>query len=219
VDAGRDRAAGRSDKPLAADEVSARLVGVCAACALVADVPLSLAVGWRPGATHLVAVGSAWLYDLRLKETLASGVPYALSFGLLPVIIATALPGHPLPQPTIVAAAACLGVAAHFANTVGDAADDAMTGVRGLPQRVGPVTSIAVAAILVAVASGLLVAATDGAALTIAATVPAGAVLLALPFALRQDAHRHLAFGAVLVAVAVLVLAFVVAGGDRLVSR
>src|SRR5205085_679845 len=125
VDVERDRAVARPDKPVAAGELPEAVVGVAAAAALAATVPLSLAVGWRPGAAHLVAVGSAWLYDLRLKQTSASWAPYALSFGLLPVIIAGALPGAPRPQPLVVAVAACLGVAAHFANTVGDADDDA----------------------------------------------------------------------------------------------
>src|SRR3954452_5663914 len=109
VDAWRDRAAERRDKPVAAAQISDRVVGACAGGALVADVPLSLALGWRPGAAHLAAVGWAWLYDLRLKETWASWLPLAVSVGLVPVIIATALPGSPLPQATLVAAGSCCG--------------------------------------------------------------------------------------------------------------
>lgn len=187
----------------------------CAAGALAIDVPLSLAVGWRPGAAHLVAVGSAWLYDLRLKETRASWAPYALSFGLLPVIIAGALPHHPRPQPLVVAVGACLGVAAHFANTVGDADDDQRTGVRGLPQRIGPRASVVVAAVVVVVAAVLLVVATRAAALSIAAAVVAG---LAVPVTVGARA-RHAPFLAVIAAAAALVVAFVVVGGDHLTRR
>jgi 4-hydroxybenzoate polyprenyltransferase len=218
VDAGRDTAAGRTDKPVATGDVAAGTVGACAAGALVADVPLSLALGWRPGAAHLVAVGSAWLYDLWLKETLASWLPFALSFGLVPVIVATALPGAPLPQATLVAAAACCGVAAHFANTVGDAADDALTGVRGLPQRVGPEGATVVAAAFVAVASVLLVVATDGAWPAVVAAVVGVGGALAMPLVLRRTSGRHVAFRLVIAAVAVLVAAFVVSGGDHLVA-
>src|SRR5206468_12350692 len=117
VDAGRDRAAARADKPLATGEVSDRIVGVCAGLALTADIPLSLAVGWRAGAAHLVAVGSAWMYNLQPKYMWASWTPYLLSFGLVPVIVAAALPGSPLPQATLVVAGSCCGIAAHFANT------------------------------------------------------------------------------------------------------
>lgn len=215
VDATRDQLAARRDKPVATGEVDAGVVAWCAAAALCVDVPLSLAVGWRPGAAHLVAVGSAWMYDLRLKETLLSWTPYALSFGLLPVIIATAHPGHPLPQLLIVGVAACLGVAAHFANTVGDAADDALTGVRGLPQRLGPRASLVVAAVVVVVAAGLLVAATDAA---VASLVAAGVATAVVPVAVTVRA-RHAAFLGVIAAAAALVVAFVVAGGGHLTHR
>ena len=216
VDADRDRLVHRRDKPLATGELTAATVGRAASVALTLTVPLSLAVGAVSGAAHLVAVGSGWMYDLGLKQTWASWVPYALSFGLLPVIIAGALPGHPRPQPLIVGVAACLGVAAHFANTVGDAAEDERTGVRGLPQRLGPRTSVLVAAVVVVVAALLLAVATRGAAASIAA---AGVSIGALPFAMLTTGRRHSAFGAVITAAGAMVVAFVVAGGDHLTRR
>jgi 4-hydroxybenzoate polyprenyltransferase len=219
VDAGRDRAAARADKPVAAGQIDAGVVGAFAAVALVADVPLSLAVGWRAGAAHLIAVGSAWMYDVRLKQTWASWAPYVLSFGLVPVIVAAALPGSPLPQATLVVAGSCCGVAAHFANTVGDAADDALTGVRGLPQRIGPSASTVVAATFVAVASVLLVVATDAAVPALVAAVVGVAGALAMPLLLRRATGRQVAFRVVIAAVAVMVVAFVVSGGDRLVAK
>ena len=216
VDADRDRLVHRRDKPVAAGEIAASTVGRAAAIALTLTVPLSLAVGWVSGAAHLVAVGSAWMYDLRLKQTVASWLPYALSFGLLPVIIAGALPGAPRPQPLMVGVAACLGVAAHFANTVGDAADDERTGVRGLPQRIGPRASVAVAVVTLLVAAGLLVLATRGSAASIAA---AGVAIGAVPIATLTSGRRHSAFSAVIVAAGALVTAFVIAGGDHMTHR
>jgi 4-hydroxybenzoate polyprenyltransferase len=214
VDAPLDFAAGRRDKPIPMRAVRRGLVGACAAGALVADVPLSLVLGWRAGAAHLVAVGSAWHYVLWLKRTVASAVPFALSFGLVPVIVAAMLPGEPLPRATIVAAGAACGVAAHFANTLPDVDADAVTGVRGLPQRIGPARSTAVAASFIAAASVLLVIATDAAALAVAAAcvdvVAAGVVVV------RGHRHRDRAFQLVIVAVAILVAAFVVTGGHRL---
>jgi 4-hydroxybenzoate polyprenyltransferase len=221
LDAPLDRAAGRTDKPIATGEVSRSLVGGCAGVALIADVPLSLAVGWRAGAAHLVAVGSAWLYDVRLKWTPASVAPYALSFGLVPVIVATALPGSPLPQVALVAAGSACGIAAHFANTLADVDADSLTGVHGLPQRIGPAASTVVAAVFIALASVLLVVATDGAPLALAAAVVDGVAALAvvvLTLRTHTTAVRRYAFGLVIAAVAVLVAAFVVSGGDRLTS-
>lgn len=213
VDAPLDRAAGRRDKPVPTDAVSAELVGWCARVALVAAVPLSLALGWRPGAAHLVAVGFAWLYDLWLKRTWASAVPFAVSFGFVPVIIATMLPGHPLPRATIVAAAAACGVAAHFANTLPDVEADARTGVRGLPQRIGPDRSTIVAALLIAAAAVLLVIATDAAPLAVGA---AAVDVTAAGFVVVRGGDRAHAFRFVIAAVAVLVAAFVVSGGHQL---
>jgi 4-hydroxybenzoate polyprenyltransferase len=213
VDAPLDTAAGRLDKPIPAGAVRRGLVGGCAAAALVADVPLSLTLGWRAGTAHVVAVGSAWHYDLWLKRTSASALPFALSFGLVPVIVAAMLPGAPLPRATIVAAAAACGVAAHFSNTLPDVEADAMTGVRGLPQRLGPGTSTAVAASFVALASVLLVIATDAVPLAIAA---ACVDVLAAVIVVVRARDRDQAFRLVIVAVAILVAAFVLSGGHRL---
>ena len=215
VDAPLDETAGRRDKPIPTGDVRRGLVGVCAATALAADVPLSLALGWRAGAAHVAAVGSAWHYDLWLKRTPASAVPFALSFGLVPVIVAAMLPGQPLPRATLVAAAAACGIAAHFSNTLPDVAADAMTGVRGLPQRLGPTVSTAVAAGFVAVASILLVVATDAAPLALAAA--AVDVVAAVVVTIRGR-NRDQAFRLVIAAVAILVAAFVLSGGHRLTS-
>jgi len=213
LDAPLDRAAGRRDKPVAAGEVARTTVGLAAAAALVTTVPLSLLLGWRPGAAHLVAVGSAWMYDVRLKRTLWSPLPYLLSFGLVPVIVATMLPGHPLPQAAIVGAGAACGLAAHFANTLPDVDADAATGVVGLPQHLGPRRSILVAVAAIAVAAGLLVVATDGAPLAVAAAV---VDVTAAIVVLARGGRREAAFRLEIAAVAVLVAAFVISGGDHL---
>jgi heme o synthase len=219
VDAGRDRAVDRADKPLARGVLPDGVVGVAAGVALLADVPLSLGLGARPGAAHLVAVGSAWLYDTWLKPTVASAVPYVVSFGLLPVVIAGTLPHEPRPRPLIAVAGAMLGVAAHFANTIGDTADDARTGVRGLPQRVGPAYSLALSAAFVAAAASCLVAVTDAAVPALVAAAAAVAVLLVVALAgTGSGTSRRLAFRALLLAVAGLIAAFVVSGGSRLVA-
>lgn len=154
LDAARDRAAGRPDKPLATGRVSLRMVAVAAGLALVACVPASLALGLGAGLVHLMAVVSGWTYNLLAKSTVLSPVPFAVSFGLLPSVVEVGVvPGPPI---GVSVAAALLGVGAHFANTVGDTEADALTGVRGLPQRLGPGASLHVAAACLAVAAGLL---------------------------------------------------------------
>jgi 4-hydroxybenzoate polyprenyltransferase len=134
-DAGRDIATGRTDKPIVAGAVTVGAVRAAACTALVAAVPLSLLSGWRAATVHLVAIASAWAYNLGVKATVASPLPYALSFALLPAFVTLGLPGHPWPRPAIMVATGLLGVGAHFINTLADREDDARSGVAGLPQR------------------------------------------------------------------------------------
>ncbi|MGP3998827.1 UbiA family prenyltransferase [Streptomyces sp. 8N706] len=138
ADAQRDTAAGRSGKPVVSGAVSVGAVRSASLIALALCVPLSLASGVLAGVAHLVGVGAAWAYNLRLKAASWSWLPYAVGFGSLPAFVALGLPGHPWPAWPLVAAAALLGVGAHLANVLPDIEDDLRTGVRGWPQRLGP---------------------------------------------------------------------------------
>ncbi|GAA0288121.1 UbiA family prenyltransferase [Streptomyces polychromogenes] len=157
VDLTRDRAAGRRDKPLATGGVPAAAGTAAALTALALCVPLSLAPGPAAGAAHLAGVAAAWAYNLRLKATAASWLPYAVAFGLLPAFVTLGLPGAPWPPPWLTGAAALLGAGAHFANVLPDIADDLAAGVRGLPQRLGARRAATVAALLVLGSAALLV--------------------------------------------------------------
>jgi 4-hydroxybenzoate polyprenyltransferase len=156
VDRERDATAGRRDKPVARGDVSPELVRWAAGIALVAVVPLSLLSGWRATLVHCAAVALAWAYDLRLKATAWSVVPYTIAFGLLPVFVVLGLPGAPLPPWWAPLAGALLGAGAHFANTLPDLADDLATGVRGLPHRLGARPSRILSAALLLSASVVL---------------------------------------------------------------
>jgi 4-hydroxybenzoate polyprenyltransferase len=136
LDAARDAAVRRPGKPAATGAIAGRLVWAAALVALAASVAASVALG-RAGAVSLLTVGSAWSYNLRLKSTAISWLPYATSFGLLPSI--ATLAGTPPRWPAVWAtvAGALLGVAAHLANVLPDLTDDAATGVHGLPHRLG----------------------------------------------------------------------------------
>jgi 4-hydroxybenzoate polyprenyltransferase len=135
LDRDRDRESGRRDKPLASRDLAPRTVAVAAATAGAACVPLSYSLGLRAGTAHVAAVGFGYAYDVGLKRTVWSWLPYAAAFGLLPFVVWLALPGSPWPPADIVVAAALLGVGAHGANALPDRDDDLATGVRGLPQR------------------------------------------------------------------------------------
>lgn len=139
VDRGRDRAVGRTDKPLAIGLLSPRLVVVCLVVAAVACIVFSFLAGWRSGLVHVfVGVASGHAYNLGVKATAWSWLPYALAFGTLPAVVTLAGDSPDWPPGWMVVTAAALGVAAHFLNTLPDLDDDAVTGVRGLPHRLGP---------------------------------------------------------------------------------
>ncbi|MCE0534677.1 UbiA family prenyltransferase [Kineosporia rhizophila] len=216
-DAERDQAAQRHDKPISAGLISAAVVQAAACLAAAAAVLVSAQLAHDAGLYHLIAVLSAVGYNAGLKSTPVSPLPYVLSFGLLPVIASLAVLGQPPPTSTIVAAA-LLGAGAHFANTVGDTEADALTGVRGLPQRIGPAASLTVMAVLIAAAAGCLLFGVLGAEGIGTVRRVAGIVLLlagvvlALAGASRQVGVRggYAAFRLTLVSVALLVTGFLV---------
>ena len=175
VDRGRDVTAGRHAKPLATGEVGVTAVRAACAAAVVACLALSLACGPVAGLVHLGCVGAGWAYNLGLKATVWSWLPYAACFGGLPVFVALADGGTPpwwWP-----AGAALLGVGAHLLNVLPDLADDAATGVRGLPHRLGShwITPVA-AAVLVAASAVVLI----GAAPPVPAAAAAAVLVLVL---------------------------------------
>lgn len=136
VDAARDRIVGRADKPTVRG-LPAETLRTAALLAAGTCVPLSLALGVRAGLAHLLAVASAWAYNLRLKATPLSFLPYAVSFGLVPSVITLAAPGQQTAPWWATVAGALLGLGAHGANVLPDMAQDVAVGVVGLPHRIG----------------------------------------------------------------------------------
>lgn len=161
IDRSRDRQVGRTDKPLATGALSLSLTRSACTAALSATVVLSLLCGVVPGLIHLACVAAAWAYNLGLKATAFSWLPFALAFGGLTVFVVMAEPGAGLPPLWLPVAGALLGVGAHLANTLPDLADDERTGVRGLPHRIGErrartlaVVVLCAASVVTAVGSG-----------------------------------------------------------------
>ncbi|MFG2055410.1 UbiA family prenyltransferase [Micromonospora sp. NPDC048930] len=162
IDADRDATVGRTDKPAATGAVRRRTLARATVAAAVATPLVALAGGGPAALCAALGLLSALLYNWPLKSTPVSVLPYAVSFGALPAFVVLALPGAPAPPVWLVAAAACLGAGAHFANVLPDLADDARTGVRGLPHRLGPAGSRVAAAALLLAATVTLVAGPPG---------------------------------------------------------
>lgn len=180
IDASRDRQAGRVDKPISQGRVSRRTVAVAAAAAAAATVALALPFGALATAAVTAGLVSALAYNWPLKSTVLSPLPYLISFAALPGFVVLALPGTP--PAWMLLAGALLGAGAHFANVLPDLADDAATGVRGAPHRLGRQGSELVASGLLLAATGVLVAGPPGrpawwawaGAVAVAVILPAG---------------------------------------------
>lgn len=157
LDAERDRAAHRSDKPVAAGAVTPRVARTAAVVALILTLALSAVLGWPGGAAALVIVLCGWLYNLGLKATVLSWLPYAIAFGTLPAVATLSASPSRWPMAWALTAGALLGVAAHLANVLPDLHEDVATGVRGLPHRLGEkATALTGAAILLVVSAVIL---------------------------------------------------------------
>lgn len=210
LDAEGDAAAQRTDKPVAAGELPRRVVARAALVAAAVTVPASLLLGLVPAAAHLTGVAAGLAYDVRLKVTWASFIPYLVFFGLLPLVAATAAGAQP--SLLLCAIGAVVGLAAHLANTVPDAEQDAAEGVRGLPQRLGPRRSrvgaaVGVAAGAVALAVGVAVVDRAGPTTVVVALLALASVISAVIGARGRDRR---VFALVLLSAGWLVAAAVV---------
>ncbi|WP_420365353.1 UbiA family prenyltransferase [Curtobacterium sp. L3-7] len=156
IDADRDRSVGRSDKPVAQGLVAVSTVRTAAFVTAGVAVVLSLFLGPVAAVAHLVLVGAGWAYDAGLKRSVWSVAPFVVAFGLLPVVAVAAGPAAQLPAPWAIATGAVFGIAIHCTNVLPDLVDDAATGVRGFPHRLGLHAAGALAFASLVVAAGLV---------------------------------------------------------------
>lgn len=145
VDRGRDQAAARLEKPLAAGDLSPEGALWVASLGLGLQLAASLRTGELALVLGLVAVASALAYNVWLSRTPWSVVPYLVSFGVLPLWVAA---GAGVPLERVAVAPLLVGpfaAAAHLANTLQDFDGDRATGSRNLAQVLGRTTSFRLA--------------------------------------------------------------------------
>ncbi len=155
LDADRDAAAARTDKPTTTGSISPSTLRAAALSSLALSLPLSMIAGWS-GAWHLLLVASGWAYNLGLKKTIWSPVPYVTGFGALPLYVLAVAGVNGQWWPAV--AGGLLGLSAHFANVAPDVAEDRASGVWGAPQRIGARGSLIVALVLLGSVGALLLA-------------------------------------------------------------
>jgi len=148
IDFPRDKAAERLNKPLVAGTITESTLKICVVVALLSALIISLLspLGIRGSAIHFLALLSATAYNVKLKSTVLSVVPYVFSFGALPWAIYLAAGTRP---PTwIVLGFILFASAFHFLNVLKDLESDVAQQVMGLPQVIGRKKSVVTATIL-----------------------------------------------------------------------
>lgn len=220
LDAERDRASGRADKPVAAGDIALSAVRTAAILTAVAGFGLTLLLGIPATTAHAVFIAAGWGYNLRLKRTAFSVLPYLVGFGAIPLVVTLSLP-RPLGAAWwAVGAGALLGVAAHFANALPDLEADRATGVVGLPHRMGGRASGIVTFASLAAASGLVIVGpgvTLGAVQWVAAGLSATIVAFGVALALARPPGRLL-FQLVILAALIAVVSLALAGAHLAVA-
>lgn len=214
LDAERDRAAGRTGKPVAAGDIGVPVVRAAALLAAVAGFALTLPLGVPATIAHTVFIVAGWSYNLWFKRTILSVLPYLIGFGVLPLVVTLSLPEPSGAAWWAVGAGALLGVAAHVANALPDLDADRQTGVIGLPLRMGERASGIVAFAALAAASGLVLSG-PGVALGVVQWIALGLSLAIVVFGVTLALTRppgRLLFQLVILATFVAVASLVFAG-------
>ena len=148
VDYSLDASAGRSKKPLVGGLVTTNQLRIAISIALFIALLLSLIspLGVIGTLVHALLLLSATMYNLYLKKTVFSVLPYVISFGGLPW--AVYLSAGKNPPIWLVLGFIFFSSSFHFLNVLKDLETDVAQGVLGLPQRVGRVGSLLIASLL-----------------------------------------------------------------------
>jgi 4-hydroxybenzoate polyprenyltransferase len=137
IDQESDRLANRTNKPLVALKIVPntlrKFIFMSLALAFLFSIlgPLGV-IGTN---IHLLGIGSAMAYNLGLKRTIFSFLPYLISFGAMPWAI---YKGNGKSPPLwLYSAFALFTIAFHFLNVIKDMDSDREQSILGLPQRLG----------------------------------------------------------------------------------
>jgi 4-hydroxybenzoate polyprenyltransferase len=149
IDAPLDIAAQRTKKPIVSKEINPEQLKKSILVALFVALILSLfsPLGLTGTLIHFLGILSATFYNLKLKSTIISPLPYIVSFGALPWAIY--LPAGNQPPLWLFIDFMLIAVAFHFFNVLKDFQWDINQGVLGLPQRLGRNVSLFISISLV----------------------------------------------------------------------
>ena len=104
-------------------------------------------LGIKGGLVYMLGIGCGIAYNLHFKFSALSPLPYAIAFAALPSSIAISKDINP--PLWMLLGGSIFGIAAHFINVIKDMEQDNVSGIQGLPQRLGTKNSIITAALLI----------------------------------------------------------------------
>ena len=105
-------------------------------------------LGIKGGLVYMLGLACGVAYNFYFKFSILSPLPYAIAFAALPSSVA--LSKDVTPPVWMWLGGALFGMAAHFINVIKDMEQDQVSGIQGLPQRLGTKKSILVAVALIA---------------------------------------------------------------------
>jgi 4-hydroxybenzoate polyprenyltransferase len=154
ADVERDRGH-KTGKPLPRGLVGRDTAITLAATALVVGLGLSAVAGLWTAVVALAGVSVGYAYDLRLKGTAWSWLPFAVGLPLLPVYAWVGATGSlPAAFGVLIPLAVLAGAAVALLNGLVDVERDEAAGLATVAVRLGPRRARAIAAALVAVVIG-----------------------------------------------------------------
>jgi 4-hydroxybenzoate polyprenyltransferase len=148
----------RLNKPLVKGTITREFLARC----VMIMVPLSFLanllgpLGVNGGLVYMFGIACGVAYNFYFKFNIFSPLPFALAFAALPSCIVIAQEQRPPVWMWL--GGALFGVAAHFVNVLKDIDQDQISGIGGLPQRLGMRNSIISAAALIALGVIVLIA-------------------------------------------------------------
>ena len=137
---------GRAGKPVASGAISPRVAWVVGAALALAALLLSLPFGPWLALLTAVGLGGGLLYDVGLKYTAFSWLPFCIAFPTLPLWAWVGVhPSGDIPGRLwwVIPVAGVLVLGIHLADTIPDLDLDTQAGVRGLAHRLGLGRSLA----------------------------------------------------------------------------
>ena len=105
-------------------------------------------LGIKGGLVYMLGIACGVAYNFYFKFSALSPLPYAIAFAALPSSIA--ISKEITPPLWMLLGGAIFGMAAHFVNVIKDMEQDNLSGIQGLPQRLGTKKSILVSITLIA---------------------------------------------------------------------